>query len=52
MPIDQMLDDGKAQTGAAQAARPGRVDAEKTFGQTRQMLARDAVAMVPDNDAD
>ena len=35
-------------TGAPHPPRPRRVDAEKAFGQARQMFGRDALALILD----
>src|SRR6185437_7483900 len=45
-----VLDDGEAEPGAAQLARAGGIDAVEALGEPRQVLARDALAMVADGD--
>ncbi len=50
MVADDVLDDGQTEPGAAQRARARRVDAVEALGQPRQMLARDALPVVPDRD--
>ena len=50
MPFDDMLDDGKAEAGAATVAAARGIDAVKAFGEARQMVARNAGAMVDDGD--
>ena len=52
MAVDDVLDDGEAEPGAAQLARAGGIDAVEALGQARQMLARDAVAVVAHRDGD
>lgn len=47
---EYVLDDGKAETGAAQGAGAGRVDSVKALGQARQMGTVDAPALVGDSD--
>src|SRR5258708_3904679 len=46
MAQQHMLDDGEAETGAAGSARTAAVDTVKTFGEARQMLRRDALAVI------
>ena len=50
MPHQGMLDDSKAQTGAALSAcaLPAVFDSVKTFRQTRNMLTRDTFARITD----
>ena len=50
--VDDMLDDGEAQPGAADRPRARRIDAVEPFGQARDVLAWDALALVLDRDAD
>src|SRR6185437_16366825 len=50
MMIDDVLDDGEPEAGAAQRARPRRVDAVETLGEAREMVARDPLALVADRD--
>src|SRR5258708_9571253 len=50
--VDDMLDDGEAESGAAQGARARRVDAIETLGQPGQVLAPDAFAVVAHRDGD
>src|SRR5690242_11906163 len=50
MVADDMLDDGEAEPGAAQLARAGGIDAVEALGQPRQVLARDALAVVAHGD--
>src|ERR1700733_11062430 len=50
MPVEDVLDDGQAQPGAAQLPRSGVVDAIETFGQARQMLAWDALSLIAHGD--
>src|SRR3546814_9554213 len=48
MAVDDVLDDGEPQPGAAEVAAAGGIDPVEPFGQARQVLARDALAMVAD----
>src|SRR5258708_11588414 len=48
--VDDVLDDGEAQPGAAQLARAGGVDAVEALGESRQVACRTAVALVADGD--
>src|SRR5215471_21290001 len=48
MVIEDVFHNRQAEPRAAHLAGAGRVDAIKTFGQPRQMLARDALAMISD----
>src|SRR5580658_3512575 len=50
--FDGVLDDGKAQAGAAQGARSRFVDAVEALEDARQILGRDADAGVSDQDVD
>src|SRR5262245_42774571 len=52
MAVDDVLDDGEAQPGSAELTRAAGVDAVEPLGQARQVLARDAVALVRDADGD
>src|SRR5690349_8881964 len=45
-----MLDDGEAEPGAAELARAGGIDTVEALGEPRQVLARDALAMVAHGD--
>src|SRR3546814_2079909 len=47
-----MLDDGEPEPGAADRAAARLVDAVEALGQARDMLGRDAVALVADRQAD
>src|SRR5579875_2543670 len=49
---DDVLDDGKAEAGAAELAGAGRVDPVEPLGEPGQVLARDAVAMVAHGDGE
>ena len=46
MPLDYVLDDGKAKAGAAHASRTPGIDAVKSFGEARDMARLDPVADV------
>src|SRR5438046_10260268 len=46
MAVEDVLDDGKPEARSAQFARAGIVEPVKTLCQARQVLARDAVAMI------
>ena len=48
MPLDDVLDDGEAEAGAADRAAAPRIDAVESLGQPRDVLGRDAVAFVAD----
>src|SRR5437588_302417 len=50
MPVDDVLDDGKSEPSAAHRPRPRRVDPVEAFGEPRQVLAADAVAVVAHGD--
>ena len=50
--IDDVFDDGQSQPGAAHGARAARVDTVKAFGQARNYLKGDAVALVAHRDDD
>src|SRR3546814_19572220 len=50
--VEDVLDDGEAESGAAERAAPRGVDPVESLGQTRQMLARYTFAMVADDDRD
>ena len=50
MAVDDVLDDGEAEAGAAELARARGVDAVETLGESRQMGGRNAVALVADGD--
>ena len=50
VPVDDMLDNGKAQPGATHLARPVRIDAVEPFGQPRDVVRGDPVALVGDAD--
>ena len=47
---DDVLDDGEAEAGAAEARAARRVDPVEALGQARQVLAGDALALVDDRD--
>ena len=46
MPVEHVLDQRQTQTGAALRAAVGDVDPVESLGQPRQMLGRDAGAVV------
>ena len=46
MALDDMLDDGEAEPGAARIAAARGIDAVEALGQAREMVGGDAVAMV------
>ena len=46
MPRDDVFDDGEAESGAAELPAAGRVDPVEPLGQSRQVFARDARAVV------
>jgi len=46
MAVEDVLDDREPEPGAAHFARPRGVDAVEPLGQSRQMLAGDALALV------
>ena len=46
MAVDDVLDDGEAEAGAAQLARARGIDAIEALGEPRQMVGRNAVALV------
>src|SRR5467141_1100763 len=46
MAVEDVLDDREPEPGAAHFARPRGVDAVEPFGQSRQMLAGDALALI------
>jgi hypothetical protein len=48
VPIDDVLDDGKAETGPALLATFRHVHPVESLGETRQMLWRDAWTIVAD----
>src|SRR5690242_19665843 len=50
--IDDVLDDGEAEPGAAHRARASRVDAVEALGEARNVLPRDALATVAHGDSD
>ena len=50
MAVDDMLDDGEAEAGAAELARARGIDAIEALGEPRQMVGRNAVALVADGD--
>src|SRR5262249_24744976 len=52
MMVDDVLDDGEPKTRAAKVARTGSVDPVESLGQARDVLARNAVALVVDGDGD
>ena len=52
MPVEDVLDDGKAEPGAAALAAALDVDAIESLGQPRNCLARDAFALILDGDKD
>ena len=52
MALDDVLDDGEAQPGAARRLAAARVGAIEPAGQQRQVFGRDALALVGDLDHD
>ena len=50
--LDDVLDDGQPQAGAARFATPRPVDAVEALEDPRQMLAADAAAVVANADLD
>src|SRR5262245_25914899 len=52
MALDDMLDDGETKPGAAGLAAPRGIDAVKALGDSRQMLARNARAIVCHGEGD
>src|SRR5437868_6031514 len=52
VPLDDMLDDGEAEPGAAAVAATRGVDAVEALGQARQVLRRDSLAAVGDGELD
>src|SRR4051794_10561396 len=52
MTLDDMLDDRKAQTGAAERTAAAGVDTIETLSDPRDMLRRDALAFVGDRKSD
>src|SRR5262245_7110097 len=48
--VDDVLDDREPEPGAAECARAPGVDAVEALGEARQVLARDALALVGDRD--
>src|SRR5262245_18535758 len=50
--LDDVLDDGEAEAGAAELARACLVDAEEALRETRQVLGGNADAAVLDRDLD
>jgi hypothetical protein len=50
--VDDVLDDGQAQTGASRGPRPRRVDAVEALEDALLVLRRDAEALVRDGDID
>src|SRR5579885_1739385 len=52
MVVDDVLDDGEAEAGAAQFARAPGIDAVEALGEPRQMLARDALAVIAHADGE
>ena len=52
MPVDDVLDDGKAEASAADLARAGLFDPEESLRQAVLKLARDALAVVGERDGD
>ena len=47
-----MLDDGEAEAGAAHRPAPARIDAVEAFRQAREMIGRDALALIDDLQSD
>src|SRR5687767_7662845 len=43
---DDMLDDGEAEAGTADRAAPAGIDAVEAFGEPRNVLGRDALALI------
>src|SRR5436190_120851 len=50
MAIEDVFDDRQAEPGAAHFTRAGRVDAVEPLGQSWQVLARDALAVIAHGD--
>src|SRR5438876_7928627 len=50
MMIDDMLHDGEAEAGAAKLARAGGVDPVEALREPRDVLGKDALAVVADRD--
>src|SRR5215468_186894 len=50
--VEDVLDDGETESGAAQLARAGRVDPVEPLRQAREVLARDTLAAVHHGDGD
>src|SRR5687768_13649415 len=48
MPLDDMFDDGEAETGAAGFSAPGRIDPIEALGKPGQMLWSNSVTAIAD----